>query len=328
MTLNNKRILFFSASFFGYQTDIQSCLESLGAEVDYYDERPANSFIVKALIRINRNLLSHYIERYYSKIIVETANNHYDYIFFIKGEAISYKNLQILKEAHPEAKLIIYHWDSIANNHNAVNHIPIFDKVFSFDKPDCERFNLTFLPLFYTKDYSHIVSNNSYKYNLLFIGTGHSDRYELVKKIESLMVGAKGYSYIYIYFPSVILYYKQKLLHRRLKNTKKKDFRFESLTKQDIIKLYANSHIIVDIQHPRQTGLTMRCLETLGASRKLITTNSHIKEYDFYNSNNILIIDRNNPEIPSDFMESPYQSVDQEIYTKYSLENWLKTILN
>ncbi|MFH4210110.1 lipopolysaccharide biosynthesis protein, partial [Acinetobacter baumannii] len=60
----------------------------------------------------------------------------------------------------------------------------------------------------------------------------------------------------------------------------------------EIIKLYAKSNVILDISHPGQSGLTMRTFEAIGAGKKLITTNLNIKEYPFYNSDNIFIISR------------------------------------
>ena len=67
--LKNKRVLFFAADLFGYQNEIKKAIERQGALVDYFDERPANSFFVKALIRVRRSLLSVYIDSYYNKII-------------------------------------------------------------------------------------------------------------------------------------------------------------------------------------------------------------------------------------------------------------------
>lgn len=69
MFLENRNILFFSAQAFGYQNEIRAEMERMGARVDYFDERPANSFAVKAAIRINRNLLARYIDRYHARII-------------------------------------------------------------------------------------------------------------------------------------------------------------------------------------------------------------------------------------------------------------------
>ena len=327
MFLQGKRILFFSAHLFGYQNDIRLAMESVGAIVDYYDERPANNFLVKGVIRINRNLLAGYINHYYNKIIKETLQKEYDYVFFIKGESISASNVRRLKQFHPEANFIIYHWDSIANNSNAQNLLPYFDRVFSFDKIDCERLGLHFLPLFYTPDYANIpYYDKEIKYDMLFVGTTHSDRYKLVKRIEEQIIKMGGLCLTWFYFPSKILYYKMKIQNSYLRQIPVHTFHFKPMSKELLLQLYAGSRIIIDVQHPKQTGLTMRCIETLGAKRKLITTNYYITEYDFYNPDNILVVDRNLPYVPEKFLNEPYRDTPKEIYESYYIKNWLSSI--
>lgn len=327
MFLQGKRILFFSAHLFGYQNDIRLAMESVGAIVDYYDERPANNFLVKGVIRINRNLLAGYINHYYNKIIKETLQKEYDYVFFIKGESISASNVRRLKQFHPEANFIIYHWDSIANNSNAQNLLPYFDRVFSFDKIDCERLGLHFLPLFYTPDYANIpYYDKEIKYDMFFVGTTHSDRYKLVKRIEEQIIKMGGLCLTWFYFPSKILYYKMKIQNSYLRQIPVHTFHFKPMSKELLLQLYAGSRIIIDVQHPKQTGLTMRCIETLGAKRKLITTNYYITEYDFYNPDNILVVDRNLPYVPEKFLNEPYRDTPKEIYESYSIKNWLSSI--
>ena len=327
MFLQGKRILFFSAHLFGYQNDIRLAMESVGAIVDYYDERPANNFLVKGVIRINRNLLAGYINHYYNKIIKETLQKEYDYVFFIKGESISASNVRRLKQFHPEANFIIYHWDSIANNSNAQNLLPYFDRVFSFDKIDCERLGLHFLPLFYTPDYANIpYYDKEIKYDMLFVGTTHSDRYKLVKRIEEQIIKMGGLCLTWFYFPSKILYYKMKIQNSYLRQIPVHTFHFKPMSKELLLQLYAGSRIIIDVQHPKQTGLSMRCIETLGAKRKLITTNYYITEYDFYNPDNILVVDRNLPYVPEKFLNEPYRDTPKEIYESYSIKNWLSSI--
>ena len=49
--------------------------------------------------------------------------------------------------------------------------------------------------------------------------------------------------------------------------------------------------------------------------------------YLFYNPNNILVVDRNNPVIPDSFMESPYEEIPQDIYDKYYIDNWCDVLL-
>ena len=70
----------------------------------------------------------------------------------------------------------------------------------------------------------------------------------------------------------------------------------------------------------------MRTIEMLGAKRKLITTNKNIKDYDFYNSSNILIIDRDEVIINKDFFDVDFQNLNSEVAQKHSLNQWIKKI--
>jgi hypothetical protein len=90
--------------------------------------------------------------------------------------------------------------------------------------------------------------------------------------------------------------------------------------------LYANSKVVLDINHPNQKGLTMRTFETIGAQRKLITTNEDIKRYSFYNPNNILVINRKNPELNESFFYSDYEPIEDSIYNKSSIKGWLECL--
>ena len=53
------------------------------------------------------------------------------------------------------------------------------------------------------------------------------------------------------------------------------------------MEIFSDSRCILDAPQAGQVGLTIRTIECLGAKRKLVTTNSDIKNYDFYNENNI-----------------------------------------
>ena len=326
MNLKGKKILFFTASFLGFQDDIRTALENMGADVDWYDERVGESTFTKAMVRINRNALALIINRYYEKIIESTKNVNYDYVFFVNIEAATRNIIESLKSLHPSAKFILYEWDSIVNNKNARNLLGLFDETWSFDKDDCKEFGMLFLPLFYNNEYAKIKQTEKHTYSVMFIGTTHSDRYRFVKTVEDQI---EGKCFNWFYFPSRLLYLKMWLQDKYFrKNSRASDFRFRALPKEDLLNIVEQSRIILDAQHPKQTGLTMRTLETLGAKRKLITTNTYVKEYDFYRPQNILVVDRNNPIIPQDFVESEFEELPSDIYNKYSLDSWLKTIFH
>lgn len=324
--LKEKRILFFTASFLGFQDDIKNALENMGAEVDWFDERVGESTFTKTLVRINRDVMAMKINCYYEKIIQSTKDISYDYVFFVNVEAATQSIIESLRRLHPSAKFILYEWDSIVNNKNARNLIGLFDETWSFDKNDCEKFKMNFLPLFYNNEYARVKNIEDYQYSVMFIGTTHSDRYRFVKIIEDQV---DGKNFNWFYFPSRLLYLKMWIQDKFFrKNSKLSDFRFKALPKSELLNIVEQSKIILDAQHPKQTGLTMRTLETLGAKRKLITTNSYVKEYDFYRPQNILVVDRNKPIIPQDFVESEYEELPSDIYNKYSLDSWLKTIFH
>jgi len=323
-----KKILFFSISFFGYQNEIHNKLIELGAEVDFFDERPSNTFWYKLLIRINKNLVKTPIDRYYKNIIKKTKNTDYDFVFFIKGEVVTPKILNNLKEHQEQAKYVLYLWDSIKHRQSVKKLFPLFDKVLSFDIKDLQAYPfLHFRPLFYLDTYSKIpLIHKDYSNDLVFVGTTHPDRYPTLMKVRDYFDDNNLKSYFFLYLQDWRMYYVWKVLFRSFKKAKKNDFQYKSINKEEVTELIKNAICVLDVEKSIQSGLTMRTLEVLGSRRKLITTNKTIKDYDFYNENNICIIDRENPSIPMKFIESNYQELNQEIYNKYSLEFWLREV--
>ena len=69
-------------------------------------------------------------------------------------------------------------------------------------------------------------------------------------------------------------------------------------------------------------------MECLAYNTKLITTNKDVINYDFYNENNILIVDKIEEieKIDINFFKSPYLELSKEILDKYSFEGFFKEI--
>tara|TARA_R110002167_G_scaffold206691_14_gene410786 strand:- start:6502 stop:7506 length:1005 start_codon:yes stop_codon:yes gene_type:complete len=326
---NNKKILLFSPQFFGYGHEIGNKLRDYGALVDYFDERPGNDFMTKAIIRVNKSLLSKKIDKYYNTIIKNLVHGKYDFVLFLNAEAISEKNLGLLRENQPNAKFILYMWDSLKNKKYTIDLLPHFDLKHTFDKEDSldQSYGFRFRPLFFLDAYKNIQSQpDQAKIDLLFVGTVHSDRYPLLMAIkEKCMALGKSVDY-FMFFQSKKIYYAQKATNRVFRNTKISDFEFTPLKKEDLIRKIENCNIVLDIQHPSQKGLTMRTIEMVGARKKMITTNKEIMGYDFYNPNNIYYLDRDNPEVDPAFFETPYIDLETDIYHKYSIDGWLEEL--
>ena len=149
----------------------------------------------------------------------------------------------------------------------------------------------------------------------------------MVHEIESQLTNMGHDSFSWFYLPSRLLFFKMMLEDKTIKKVDKNVIKYTTLSLKQMVELYEQSEIIIDVQHPKQTGLTMRTFEALGARRKLVTTNADIVNYDFYNPRNILVVDRDNIVIPRSFVEEPYVDLPEEIYKKYSLSNWLREVL-
>lgn len=51
-------------------------------------------------------------------------------------------------------------------------------------------------------------------------------------------------------------------------------------------------------------------------------------DYEFYDPNNILIIDIDNPVIPKKFIQTPFNSVSEEVLYKYSVAGLVDDLFN
>ncbi|MDA6068807.1 hypothetical protein NJT12_04155 [Flavobacterium sp. AC] len=326
--LKNKNVLFFSVQTFDLEKEIKNKLISLGANVDYFDERPRNNNLTKGLIRIKRSLVQNRIDKYYREILQFTNKKHYDFLFVNKGEVIPEFFLDNFKKSQPECQCIFYTWDSFSNNKHALSILKYFHKKFTFDSDDAVNYGLDFRPLFYLDLYTEIkaISNVNKKNDLLFLGTAHSDRYKISSRIAKWCESNALNTYCYYFMQGKLVYFYKKLFDKTFQEFDYKKLSFVSLKSQDLFNLYNESKVILDINHPWQKGLTMRTFETIGARRKMITTNEEITKYSFYNPNNILIISRDDVHIDVSFFESDYQEIDAVLYEKMSLKGWLSCL--
>jgi hypothetical protein len=324
--LANKRILFIAPSFHNLQFKILNEMIELGAEVDYYDERPKNNFLTKFLIRLKlKIIIAKQIYNYYKNILLETRKKHYDYVFFINIEAINEKILYKFREQNKDSIFILYMWDSLELKKISDKMLSFFDRKFTFDYRDAKNRNMQLLDLFYTKEYKN--TKMKIKYDISFIGTIHGDRYKILKEIKEKAEKQDLKVYYYLYMPSRIMFWGRKIFDRRFKGLKYSDVQFDSLDSHRIVEIMNQSKAIVDLSYKNQVGLSMRTFEVLGVKKKLITTHQMVKDYDFYDKNNIEIIEKNNIKINKSFLEIKYNILNENVYKKYSLYNWLKKII-
>lgn len=208
---------------------------------------------------------------------------------------------------------IAHNYDSLARIPLPTNYKQLFDKVFSFDIEDVkENTDLSFLTNFIYLDQNIIESCT----NKAFIILSKSiERERLLSQIADAFdkKGIHNYEFIIANPEARNLNKNIKLINNHIDleivNTKMKD-----------------SEILIDLVRPKQTGLSFRIFEAMALHKKIITNNKSIKQYDFYDPNNILVIDNQNIVIPDVFLNAKYKEIPLEIYHKYTLENWVQTV--
>ena len=332
-SLNGKRVLLFIPKFFAYGEAIEEQFIKSGADATLYNERAVASALARAVMKISPVLFRHKTNSYYKRIIDSHKGENIDYILIVRGDMVSEKTLKRLKNAFPLAKICLHLWDSLANIKGITKILKYFDYITSFDRNDCAKHSdFNFRPLFcmdaYNGESGCAASSDPTKdTDIFFCGTIHSDRYKIIKIIEK-QCRHLGVRYTGIhYLQSRFMYYFYKFFKREFGDADKDDFSFVATPAETLSQAVGRSKAVLDIQHPRQTGLTMRTIEMLGMRKKIITTNADIVNYDFYNPDNILFIDRNDPVIVADFIDTPFRSIPDEVWRKYGLEQWIHDVL-
>ena len=160
-----------------------------------------------------------------------------------------------------------------------------------------------------------------------FEGNALKKATEICKLTNKICIADDLKLYLYPFLQSKFIYYFYKLTKKEFRNTSIADFRFDKISSQEISKVVAETKVILDIQHPNQTGLTMRTIEMIGMNKKMITTNQDIKNYDFYCEENISVIDRNNVNLNLEILRRSYKKLDDQIYNYYSIEQWILDVL-
>lgn len=325
------KILFITEPFYQYSEKIRDEIETyFQCKIDYFEVYYSgiSNFTEK------KNAFGRIIKKI-RKGTVEKENRQRQQIFFDKHKRVLYDFILILLQDRLYADLleefmkeqkkatkILYLWDNAVRLKSLDRIKKYFDRIVSFDLADCMQYGFEFLPLFYLDDYEY--KDEDKKYDFLMIGALHSDRSEVLEKILT------AYPKDQYKWNVKLVAGKESVILAKLRGEigLKTPFYIcnKGISSTESAGLLKQSRIVVDIQMPGQNGLTMRSIESLAAHAKMITTNKNVREYDFYNENNICVIDRKNPVIDQSFVESDYTDLPNEIVTKYSIHNWVKRL--
>ena len=273
--MSKKRIILFAPLFYGYWKHIKKELETFGFEVEFITYR--TNKLVDGIIDLSGELIK---EQSYNTIVrsrIRQLKGKYDYLIVIKGLFFSQENFNLIIDKNSGIKTIMYQWDSV-KNHNYLDFANRFDKVLTFDPVDAETYGFEYLPLFYTNDI--IEAENKFDgkedIDLLLIGIYNKARYEYLQRIKRLSSNLKIYTHLVV---PPGLYIRQELLTHKLGLRNKEDFRFSSISRDNLLNLYNRSKVFIDVCQ-NQSGMSMRTIEAYGMNKKLITGNENVIKGD------------------------------------------------
>jgi len=321
------KICVISFDFWGYDQHIVNTLCRKGIKSSHIkigDVTHANvrERIINAVSKIflKKNLKSEKRQKYVHDSL--ESLDHQDQILVLNPDTFDISTLRKIRN-HTD-RMITYLYDSLERFPVEKDKLKLFDKIFSFDIADVQEYGFEKLTNYIYLQYIPAKLQRP-EMDLFYITSYDNKRVSFIKqlarrlseldlKFQIMIIGKKGWKHqlknILIKIPQnlSVLFSIKKIDHRKLPD------------------YYKNSKALLDLTRKNQFGLSFRVFEALALEKKIITDNPNIKNYDFYNSNNILILNEDCNNLEASFFESPYDTIPQEIYSYYTLDSWVERV--
>ena len=315
-----KRVLLLAPDFYNYWNLIKNGIEQEGYYVDTIIYPHFFLYKLCGILPFTRRLISIYDKAFYRKKISQLTKNKYERVIIIKSSALQQSVLEMLKNTFTSSSFVSYIWDDLSIDKKEVNNLSLFDKVFSFSIIDSEKYNLLFRPMFFNNQVTY--PKRVKDIDLFYIGSYETNRFDFIIRLLN-RYNQTNLKMKFILRSSIFLFLS-KFSHYKYR----KYFRFSPIPYSEMMQTMLATKCAIELEHSGQTGLTTRPIECIATQTKLITTNKHIVKYSLYDPNNILVIDKYNPEIGIEWIKTPYKELPAEIKEQYTLSRFVKDLLS
>lgn len=234
--------------------------------------------------------------------------------FIIWDPLITKDYLYWIKKNFPQAQINFKYANMVGRaKHLLPSDIPSFVRIWTYDKYDADKYRINLY-----KSHMYFPSNvkplKQPKYDVFFIGKdkGRGDwLVELEKKMQALGVRTK-----FIITADGAL-------------SEKKPYYQEEINYSEVTDFLSESKAVLNVVMENQHGITVRDTEALFFGIKLITTNQYISDWDMYDPNNILIIEKDmDLSNLCEFLLKPVHKVDSKLLEKHTLSGMIDEITN
>ena len=319
------RVLLVSPAFFGYESALCRAFEAEGFDVRYVDERPGNSAVVRALLRVSGRLGRFLTRPYFDAHLRRLSVERFDLVLVIKGEVVPPSFLEGMRQLNPTARFIYYSYDRIEPGSAALDLFDHMDSLYSFDPRDVARYSrFIHKPLFYSEEFHPPAEEPpARRHPLAFVGTLHSDRYNFVRQLAT----GSDAALLFFYVPARWFFAVGKYITGQFRDVAWHDVSFSKMSKAEVASVFRNSVAVIDLQRTGQRGLTMRTFEVLASGALLVTANAAIRETELYDPAHVLVIDdyrspaqRERLRVRLESQAAPGVPAG---FDRYSLRNWV-----
>lgn len=214
----------------------------------------------------------------------------------------------------------------IAHNQSYFKDIfPYFDKIYSYDKSECQQYGFYYLGQFlpYTfeqfKTLRRITKNNprSPNFRCFFVGQYRKERANILNKIAPILKSAHC---------SLDFNLDKGKDYPHENNNEHMFFKWNNFSYLENIERVIKSDVIFEINFKEQFGPSLRTIEALLLNKKLVTTNSKIVQYEFHSPEQIFILSDNNHTKLIDFLYQPFQPIPIDNLFAYSFDGIIAEI--
>ena len=342
--LLSMKVLFLTPFYFDLHKPIFNEFKKQGHDVFVvedilfsWDYRLVDLEVYKKIVfRFLDRLLGRRKRYWINKIGQDNAyQQDFDMFLCINGTSFHPFLLEYLKKRNPQIRSVLYLWDSLLF-YDYLVYGRCFDRIFTFDPYDAKTFSgLKLLPTYWFP-----TKRSEIKYDLSIVGSDHDDRLSIVGSLykQAEVLGLKTRLVVVLAKPmehtgwiKYLRYFKKDYKKRCDEYEEKKKLGYTTtkpLPLGETMKLYDESRCILDTDRPIQSGATQRVIWSLVRGKKIVSTNSSLKEMPFYNEKQIKIIDRDNPVLDVDFIKDDFMFEVDDYFLNLRIDNWIKVLLD
>ena len=207
-----------------------------------------------------------------------------------------------IKKINPLCTIHVFFFNTIKNDiYSVVQNDKNVDYIWTFDRADAKKYGFRFNTPMYTYNlYTEYIKNVP---SVVFVGAAKSREEEIMQIQQEInKAGIKT--------------------NFRIVRDKSDYIKYD-----EYLSLIRDSNCILDVTNEGQTGLTLRFMEALFLSKKLITNNKDVLSYPFYNQHNIFILGYDPLEKLGEFLTQEYHPIKKEIILYYDFDNWVKRFI-